>query len=59
MFAIVAHAEGRLNSYGEKSFVGPADPRYFHANHATFGLRWAFSAENIEGLPPHSRELFR
>jgi len=28
--------------YGEKSFVGPTDPRYFHANNVTFSLRWAF-----------------
>jgi hypothetical protein len=28
--------------YGEKSFVGPSDPRYFHANNATFSLQWAF-----------------
>ena len=28
--------------YGEKSFVGPTDPRYFRANNATFSLRWAF-----------------
>ena len=28
--------------YGEKSFVGPTYPRYFHANNATFSLRWAF-----------------
>jgi hypothetical protein len=28
--------------YGEKSFVGPTDPRYFHANNGTFSLRWAF-----------------
>jgi len=28
--------------YGEKSFVGPTDPRYFHANNATVSLRWAF-----------------
>ena len=28
--------------YGEKSFVGPTDPRYFHATNATFSLRWAF-----------------
>jgi hypothetical protein len=28
--------------YGEKSFVGPTDPRYFHANNGMFGLRWAF-----------------
>jgi hypothetical protein len=28
--------------YGESSFVGPTDPRYFHANNAMFSLRWAF-----------------
>jgi hypothetical protein len=28
--------------YGEKSFVGPTNPRYFHANNATFSLKWAF-----------------
>ncbi len=28
--------------YGEGSFVGPTAPRYFHANNATFALRWAF-----------------
>lgn len=28
--------------YGETSFVGPTDPRYFHANNATLSLRWAF-----------------
>jgi hypothetical protein len=28
--------------YGEKSFVGPTDPRYFHANNATFSLLWAY-----------------
>ena len=28
--------------YGEKSFVGPTDLRYFHANNATLSLRWAF-----------------
>jgi len=28
--------------YGEKSFVGPTDPRYFHANNATLSLRWGF-----------------
>lgn len=28
--------------YGEGSFVGPTNPRYFHANNATFSLRWAF-----------------
>ena len=28
--------------YGEKSFVGPTSPRYFHANNALFALVWAF-----------------
>jgi hypothetical protein len=28
--------------YGEQSFAGPTSPRYFHANNATFSLRWAF-----------------
>ncbi|HEY7096952.1 MAG TPA: hypothetical protein VH437_09520, partial [Terriglobales bacterium] len=28
--------------YGEKSFIGPTDSRYFHANNETFSLRWAF-----------------
>jgi len=28
--------------YGEKSFAGPTDARYFHANNATFSVRWAF-----------------
>jgi hypothetical protein len=28
--------------YGETSFVGPTNPRYFHANNAMFALRWAF-----------------
>lgn len=28
--------------YGEKSFVGPTGPRYFHANNASFSIRWAF-----------------
>ncbi|HEV2397488.1 MAG TPA: hypothetical protein VGS27_11145 [Candidatus Sulfotelmatobacter sp.] len=28
--------------YGERSFVGPTDPRYFHANNATFSLLWGF-----------------
>ena len=28
--------------YGEKSFVGPTDPRYFNANNATFSLLWSF-----------------
>jgi hypothetical protein len=37
-----AKAGWNYHQYGEKSFVGPTDPRYFHANNATFGLRWAF-----------------
>jgi hypothetical protein len=28
--------------YGEKSFVGPTSPRYFHANNATLSMIWAF-----------------
>lgn len=28
--------------YNEKSFVGPTAPRYFHANTATFSVRYAF-----------------
>ena len=28
--------------YEEGSFVGPTEPRYFHANNATFSLRWTF-----------------
>jgi hypothetical protein len=28
--------------YGEKSFIGPAFSRYFHANNETMSLRWAF-----------------
>ena len=28
--------------YKEKSFAGPTDPRYFHANTSTMSLRWAF-----------------
>jgi len=37
-------AKGGWNyyQYGEGSFVGPTSPRYFHANNATFSLRWAF-----------------
>jgi hypothetical protein len=36
------NASWNYYQYGEKSFVGPTDPRYFHANNATFSLRWAF-----------------
>jgi hypothetical protein len=28
--------------YGEKSLIGPALSRYFHANNETVSLRWAF-----------------
>lgn len=36
------NADWNYYQYGEKSFVGPTNPRYFHANNATFSLRWAF-----------------
>ena len=39
---LTAKAGWNYYEYGEKSFVGPTDPRYFHANNATFSLRWAF-----------------
>jgi hypothetical protein len=28
--------------YGEKDFVGPTSPRYFHANDVTVSLKYAF-----------------
>lgn len=37
-----AKAGWNYYEYGEKSIVGPTDARYFHANNATMGLRWAF-----------------
>jgi hypothetical protein len=37
-----AKAGWNYYQYGEGSFVGPTNPRYFHANNATFSLRWAF-----------------
>jgi len=37
-----AKAGWNYYQYGEKSFAGPTDSRYFHANNATLGLRWAF-----------------
>jgi hypothetical protein len=37
-----AKAGWNYHQYGEKSFVGPTGPRYFHANNAIFGLRWSF-----------------
>jgi hypothetical protein len=39
---LTAKAGWNYYQYGEKSFVGPTDPRYFHANNATFSLQWAF-----------------
>jgi len=39
---VTAKAGWNYYQYGEKSFVGPALPRYFHANNATLSLRWAF-----------------
>jgi len=39
---LTANAGWNYYQYGEKSFVGPTDSRYFHANNATFSLRWAF-----------------
>ena len=39
---LTAKAGWNYYEYGEQSFVGPTGPRYFHANNATFSLRWAF-----------------
>ena len=39
---LTAKAGWNYYQYGEQSFVGPTSPRYFHANNATFSLRWAF-----------------
>jgi hypothetical protein len=36
------HAGWNYYQYGEASFVGPTAPRYFHANLATFSLKYAF-----------------
>src|SRR5579864_7715734 len=43
--------------YGEKSFVGPTDPRYFHANNATFSLRFAFLPRppRLPPVPAHRK----
>jgi hypothetical protein len=35
-------ARGNNYQYNEKSFAGPTDPRYFHANNATLSLRMGF-----------------
>lgn len=39
---LTAKAGWNYYQYGEGSFVGPTDSRYFHANNATFSMRWAF-----------------
>jgi hypothetical protein len=39
---LTARAGWNYYQYGEGSFVGPTSARYFHANNATFSLRWAF-----------------
>jgi hypothetical protein len=39
---VTAKAGWNYYQYGEKSFVGPTDPRYFHTNNATLSLLWAF-----------------
>jgi hypothetical protein len=36
------HAGWNYSQYGEKDFVGPTLPRYFHANDATLSLKYAF-----------------
>lgn len=36
------HAGWNYYQYGEGSFVGPTAPRHFHANLATFSLKYAF-----------------
>jgi hypothetical protein len=39
---LTAKAGWNYYQYGEQSFVGPTDPRYFHANNATLSVLWAF-----------------
>jgi len=39
---VTAKAGWNYYQYGEQSFVGPTDPRYFHANNVTLSLLWAF-----------------
>jgi hypothetical protein len=36
------HAGWNYYQYGEKDFVGPTSPRYFHDNDATLSLKYAF-----------------
>jgi len=38
----VWHAGWNYDQYGEKDVVGPTLPRYFHANHVTLSLKYAF-----------------
>jgi hypothetical protein len=36
------HAGWNCVQYGEKDFVGPTVPRYFHVNDMTVSLKYAF-----------------
>ncbi len=36
------HGGWNYYQYGEKDFVGPTEPRYFHANDVTVSLKYAF-----------------
>jgi hypothetical protein len=36
------HAGWNYYQYGEKDFVGPTSPRYFHADNVTLSLKYAF-----------------
>ncbi len=39
---LTAKAGWNYYQYGEQPFVGPTDPRYFHANNVTLSVLWAF-----------------
>jgi len=39
---VTAKAGWNYYQYGEKSFIGPTNSRYFHTNNETLSLRWAF-----------------
>jgi hypothetical protein len=39
---LTAKAGWNYYQYGEKSFVGPTEARYFHANNVLGSVRWAF-----------------
>ena len=39
---LVWHTGWNYYQYGEKDFVGPTAPRYFHANDVTISLKYAF-----------------